>query len=389
MLTPIEMYGIESDSVVYTNPVYDEYLSMVCAYNFTERMAESDLMDAYTQFPASYYLSIFLTLIVFIFAWKTCARLGSKLSRTVRRQLRKSRLPSYWIMICALLDQDQYPNVSRISFSILSFCFSLFFLIAINCFMLNTMSTNLVVIEEPAVVRTYEDAINRKDLRMLFYNGMDEVKFFKNAREGSVESKIWDKRLIVEDMSMELISRLWQPTINQKVVGLVRDWMCLSVANFGLTKTRLMGIDYIRALVTKDQTGKYFTNAFMMHKDAPQVLEDFLASRIKLASQSGIIEWFTKERVPRLFGGGSEIVIDQFVSNKLFLAESPEPEIKLRNVHKLFFVFVTLISLASIVLMFEICKFRVDNSTVRKLLIIIFSTILIIFIHYFSHNLTP
>ena len=222
--------------------------------------------------------------------------------------------------------------------------------------MLNTMSANLVSVEEPAVIRSYDDVINRDGLRMLFYNGMDEENFFKNAPRGSVENQIWDKRLIIGAISMDTINLVWQPIIDQKFVALFRDWMALGIANLGLTKTREMGIDYIRALASKDETGKYFTSALMMQKDAPQVLKQFFADRLKLASQSGILEWFIKERTPRIFGGGSEIMIDQFVSNKLFLVEVPEPGIKLDNVHKLFFLHLFLISLASVVLLFEVFR---------------------------------
>ena len=76
--------------------------------------------------------------------------------------------------------------------------------------------------------------------------------------------------------------------------------------------------------------------------------------------QSGILEWFLKERVPCEFGG-SEIILDQFASNKLFQATPPEPEIKFGNVHKLFILFPSLLAVATVVLLMEILKHKLDE----------------------------
>ena len=66
-------------------------------------------------------------------------------------------------------------------------------------------------------------------------------------------------------------------------------------------------------------------------------------------ANSGIIQWYCRERIPRMFGG-SEILLDQFVSSKLFLPDPPEPEIRLENVHKIFWLYLSLITISLIVL---------------------------------------
>ena len=67
------------------------------------------------------------------------------------------------------------------------------------------------------------------------------------------------------------------------------------------------------------------------------------------------MEWYCKKRIPRLFGG-SEIDLDQFVSSRLFLPESPEPEIKLDNVYKFYNLYLSLIIISLIVLIYEIIR---------------------------------
>ena len=77
---------------------------------------------------------------------------------------------------------------------------------------------------------------------------------------------------------------------------------------------------------------------------------------MQLVSQSGILEWFFMKRMPRIFGD-SEIALDQYVSKNLFLAEAPEPRIKINNVYKLVHLYFVLISMATLVLLFEKLKF--------------------------------
>lgn len=60
--------------------------------------------------------------------------------------------------------------------------------------MLNILSTDLIVIEESKVVKSYYDIINRDDVKVIFIKDMDENNFFKNAPDGSDELKIWEKR---------------------------------------------------------------------------------------------------------------------------------------------------------------------------------------------------
>ena len=271
--------GSDLSYIQYSAPVFEEFLMVLSFYNYTEHMAETDLLDAYLQFPLSYYQSIFFTFTAFVLTWKYCARAASKLSRRVRRQLRRSRLPSYWIMVCAILDQDQYPKVSRVAFTILSFCFSLFFFITIDCFILNGMTTDLVVIEEPATVASYDQVIAREGLEVVFLRGSDEMAFFRDAEEGSKERQIWDKRMVMDGISLDSLGQVMATGLDQKTVSIFRDWVMHTILNIGITKTREMGLEYVRARAVKDETGKYFTIANMVHAKAPLAFKQYLHSR--------------------------------------------------------------------------------------------------------------
>lgn len=74
-------------------------------------------------------------------------------------------------------------------------------------------------------------------------------------------------------------------------------------------------------------------------------------------ANSGILGWYMEERGPRLFGD-SEIILDQYVSSKLFLPEPPEPQIKLVNVYIFFQLFVCCFIVSTISLICEILYYH-------------------------------
>lgn len=76
-----------------------------------------------------------------------------------------------------------------------------------------------------------------------------------------------------------------------------------------------------------------------------------------------MLEWFYKERVPRLFGE-SELNLDKFVSNQLFLPGAPDPEIKYQNITHMIQMYIVLIVVSMVVLLYEIFRFK-NNSHIR------------------------
>lgn len=54
--------------------------------------------------------------------------------------------------------------------------------------------------------------------------------------------------------------------------------------------------------------------------------------------------------------GQSELNLETLISSRLFLPDSPEPVIKLINVHKLIYLYIVLILLPVIVLIYERIK---------------------------------
>ena len=59
----------------------------------------------------------------------------------------------------------------------------------------NLMSTDMVLDEEPAIIRSYADLLSRKKIQMVFLEMHDDHKGFEYAPPGSVKHQLWQKSL--------------------------------------------------------------------------------------------------------------------------------------------------------------------------------------------------
>ena len=268
----------EFDSVDYSTPIYTDTLEIMCGYNYTERIQNLDLLDAYLSFPRSYYVSVTVSFFFFTLCWSFCCSLAVKIRKRLKRQLARARKPPYWVMICVFLDQDQYPKVSRKAFTIMSLGATLFFFVSVDCFILNTMSTDLVVIEEPMTIQSYQDIIDRKDVKVVFLPGMNEEVFFKHAQSGTYEAAIWKNRYTVSAISYGMdFLKIIEPALDQKLVMIVRHWIADVISHLlmGLVRKNTSHKNQ-RVLITKDETQKFIENGMMISKYSHPILKKFV-----------------------------------------------------------------------------------------------------------------
>lgn len=267
----------EYESVDYEIPLWSDDLIIACAYNYTGEPMPIDLLDAYLTFHWSYYFSVLFAICYLVAAWSLCAFFARKLSRKVRKEIRRARIDSCWIVFSAIIDQDNFPVISSICFTILSLCSSIIFFVLIDCFMLNMISTDLVVIDEPKVIKSYYDIARRKDLGIVFLPGMNEEDFFKDAKYGTYEYEIWRKRQQLESVSPGSIGQMIIPAINQKLITILREWIQVIASNYILQVAfRMEEFKDARILLTRDTTEKYYTSSFIVSKDVHPILKRFI-----------------------------------------------------------------------------------------------------------------
>ena len=59
----------------------------------------------------------------------------------------------------------------------------------------NLMSTDMVLVEEPQIIRSYKDLLDKGKLRMVFMEFQDDYKEFEYAPPGSIKRKLWDRSM--------------------------------------------------------------------------------------------------------------------------------------------------------------------------------------------------
>lgn len=215
-----------------------------------------------------------LSFFLFIFSWSLCSVVACKMSQRIQNEISRTQKPSYWVMICAILDQDQYPNISKVSFTILSLLTSTLFYLLIDCFMLNMISTDLVVTAKPSVIQSYDEIIVREDLRVFDYKGSSAGRLFKRAVPGSKFHEV-AKKVKLYDFILDAYN-VWEPIRDQKMILASSEWGSVYIG----TKYRALVPNElkqtIRILLTKDETGQRATNAFMVSKHITKLFRSYV-----------------------------------------------------------------------------------------------------------------
>lgn len=163
--------------------------------------------------PQSLWIGFFISFISFAFV----SYLGSRL-------LRKSH-SGVWMSVCTFLDQDShqdyYPSSARYFAILCSITMmGLFFIMAYRS---GCVSTDLVTIDKPTVIKTYDDIIER-GVTTGFASVTPEWGTFANSPRGSKERKIFENSLEI-DFSTKTFFSLFEGLIRQRKCVISRPFI--------------------------------------------------------------------------------------------------------------------------------------------------------------------
>lgn len=108
-----------------------------------------DILFMFNTIPIGLWICLLCSFLTFI----SVLRFGHRLLD------RRSRSDATWITTCAFLDQDNFPT-HRHYILLLSCFMSIGVFFAVN-FLTNSVGTDLIVIEQPITVKSYDDIISR------------------------------------------------------------------------------------------------------------------------------------------------------------------------------------------------------------------------------------
>ena len=120
------------------------------------------------------------------------------------------------------------------------------------------MSTDLVTIDKPVTIQSYDDIIDRK-VRSLMLNMLPEYEKFESAPIGSKEQKIFER---IENFSPKIFFEETFKFLNQSDIQLGRAPAVIAVARCFAARERFPPLG--RFLISVDENSKKYSNVFVI-----------------------------------------------------------------------------------------------------------------------------
>lgn len=256
----------------YSNPIREDEMMIVCGYNSTVFSSVNDIMEMFTSVDTDLWWATLIGFLTFVFLLKT----GYKILGIGKKY--KSPL---WMVTCAFLFEDNFPeDIPFNKIITVSACLFLFFF---GGYLLNSMSSDLIVYDSPKVIASYADALKRvadgSKLEIIFYGALPEAEKFRESDPDSIEGKLWKLAMPLEqnvqNNGIAWFSKLVGPIVNQTVIGIMRNYLVESVTAWALTKVDENGIlPEMRALLSIDSSSKKYTNVMVFGKKIDPVARE-------------------------------------------------------------------------------------------------------------------
>ena len=269
-LFPVE-YPSKLDYVEYSGAYFDDYLGLASAYEFTDHQERKDILDMFIAFDWSYDLSIIFMTMFFVIVWSKLQSFAKKKWKYVKETISNTHKSSIWLVICALMDQDQFPDFGMCSFNLISVLVAIYYFLFIKCFMMNMLGTDLSVVKEPDVITSYGDILSDPDIKVVLLSGSPEAALFSSSPKNSIENIFWNRReLIGYDLVkiMDLLNGLF----DQRYVAMMQDWLLETAASVIVNR---LGdrMNNHRFYLRRDETGKKILKTFQIHRDADPIFK--------------------------------------------------------------------------------------------------------------------
>lgn len=231
----------------YSPAMSGDTMTMCSGYNVSRDSHEGNIFSMIFSVSSNLWLSYLATFLIFtVLISYGMATLGKPFS-------------SIWKMVSASL--EHYNFDSRFWFVRTASMATIICASFILTYIKNSFRTELVSIDEPIVIKTYGDIINRNITSALSPVFPDYEKF-ENAPDGTDERALFQNSLSVSPANANL-EVLLRDSIKQKVViiGCPLTALTISYVLLGFVKLE----PNYRMLLTLDENAKSYANVFAFH----------------------------------------------------------------------------------------------------------------------------
>ena len=171
-------------------PYFDDNLYIFSRYNVTGKMFQADFMSS---FAHSFSPALWLLCCLFTLLFWPLFKMQVKFENYLLRKKRKMRDNSLYRLLAQLFQVDYFDSanistrVTVFFMSIFSFC--------IFTYLSSTIKTDIVIVDEPKMINSYDDLLAKPRLRIIFPRIIDNFNLFEKAEANSKERRLWEKSL--------------------------------------------------------------------------------------------------------------------------------------------------------------------------------------------------
>lgn len=355
-------YPVQDDDELLemASPFHEDTMTMTSMYNITTTRKTVDISHMYQSIPITLWLGLILSFAVYTLILQIGMRIMVAEPKTpkgrkeiIGQQGRKSNPRSTWIMARAFLSHPSFPAGGNFITSIsLSSCIAIFF---IMCYINGNVSTDLVVIDRPHTLNSYQDAIDA-DAITLLCSMLPEFYKFTRAPAGSIERKLV-KRVQTYKMSLD-ISGVQRVLFHQEAVLVGRQTIndIFALATLDLTQSTPL-----RALRVIDPQAKKFTNVFVFNKNSHPVGRAVTRKSVKRMQEAGICQHIYNSVPSHMLtmsvGTVTTTLLDK-LADKVEEQHIEMTPIGISNIYNMIKLYFSLIIFSIFSIIFEIFQYR-------------------------------
>ena len=182
------LHPIMNENIKPLQPFSKENIYLFSKYNVSRQLKAADVMSTFAEV---YTTEVWILFVTFTLIFWILIRSHIKLMNTLKRKREKLRHDSLYRVLMQLFQVDY---VSFINIRIISFVMTLFSFYIILFFTMS-MKTDIVVVDEPVIINTYDDLLAMPRFKLIFPLMSDYYKRFESSEPGSKERKLWERSL--------------------------------------------------------------------------------------------------------------------------------------------------------------------------------------------------
>ena len=280
-------YPLKGD-FLYSPILNEENLMILSTYNVSKMSSTKDIIFMFTEYSGVMWLQIFSVLLAIAIIMSIANWFSQK---------RFKFLDFVWTVLMFALDVDYLKEINN--FLMVLSIFLSFFCFFTTQYLLNSISTDMIVIPDPIVIQSYQDIIDHDQVSPGFVKGWQDYEDFKFAEEGTIGKKVWLKGLKMEqlrnesflmDLEPHALLRRRRLILNQKLASIASNYLIRFAAG-SLARALTDQDDYrdTRILISTDPSQKPYSVIFAGSSKIDKVFFESFIRKFRLASEAGIV----------------------------------------------------------------------------------------------------